>query len=621
MPFSPSAISQFPTAPGVYLMKNSGGTVLYVGKAKNVRQRVKQYFAQGGDGREMIPYLISSVESIETIVVRSEKEALLLENTLIKLHRPKYNALLKDDKHYISLKVNIKHQWPMVRIVRNPGKSKHDGLYFGPYTSAYAARQTLELLQKLFPLRQCSDEELARRTRPCILYDMKRCIAPCVNRCTKEEYDALVLKTVRFLKGQDKEILKELHIEMEQLSEALEFERAATTLRAIRAIERTIEMQAVDHLPGGDLDAFGLFREAEEVSVCQLIVREGRLLGTKHYAFSGVAQNETELLESLLLQHYETEEELPKEILTASVLETQEALEEILSAKKGAGVTLSAPQRGNKRALLEMAIANAEANYRRERDARVLREKMLLEMEEKLHLTRYPTRIECLDHSHLSGSEAVAALVAFTSGEKDKKRYRLYKLRETPAADDYAAMAEVLTRRYRAAKEQEDLPDLLIVDGGKGQLNIALKILSDLDISTVDVIGLAKEGGRHDKGVTLEQIFLPGVRDPILLKSTSPVLFLLQRIRDETHRVAIEFQRKRRSKKTITTQLAEIEGIGSVKQRRLLQHFGSIRGIQAADEAALREVKGLSEANRRAILAFFHPQNLSKMGEEHNTEP
>lgn len=605
MAFDHTSIQNFPAAPGVYIMKNRAGVVLYVGKAKNLRVRVKQYFVPGRDGREMVPHLVAKVDAIETIVVTSEKEALLLENTLIKQHRPHFNALLKDDKTYISLKVNTKHEWPMVRLVRYSGKPKADGLYFGPYTGAYSARQTLELLQKLFPLRQCSDQELASRTRPCILYDMKRCIAPCVGRCSHEEYGDFVQQTIKFLRGQNTEVLKELKRQMELASDSLDFERAAHFLQTIRAIEKTVEAQHVDHLRGGDADAYGIFREGEEVALSQLLMRSGKVVGNKNYAFSDLAQEDHELLESFLLQQYESADGIPREILVPVRLEGAAAIEEILSGRKGQNVLVHHPQRGDKRALVEMAIANAQASFRKERDAKVLREKILLELEESLRLTRYPRRIECLDNSNLSGSEPVSALVAFTEGEKDTKRYRLYKLKPAVASDDYAAMSEVLTRRYRRAKEEDHLPDLLIVDGGKGQLNLAVKILSDLDISTVDIIGVAKEQGRHDRGVTSEQIFVPHARDPILLKSTSPILFLLQRIRDEAHRFVIAFQRKRRTKQTITTELDQIEGIGPAKRRTLLRHFGSVRALRAADEVAIRNVKGLSEANVQSLLKFI----------------
>jgi len=588
-------------------MKNKKGAVLYVGKAKNLRQRLRQYFVSGGDGREMVPYLIVQVESIDTIIVSSEKEALLLENNLIKQHRPKYNALLKDDKSYIALKVNHKHRWPMLKLVRYRGKAEPDGLYFGPYTNAYAARQTLDLLQKLFPLRQCSDQELVRRTRPCILYDMKRCIAPCVEKCTKAEYDKYVEKTVRFLRGQDKEVIRELYAEMENFAENLEFERAGATLKTIRQIEKTVEGQLVDKPLGGDADAMGIYRQGEEVIISQLLFRDGRLVGCRHYDFVKIAQDDVELFESFLLQHYTQLSDLPHEILLP--VDVNPTLAEILSTDRSRKVSVYSPQRGNKKSLVKMAVLNAEATFQKEKDEETIREKRLLEMQERFRLTRYPRRIECFDTSNIAGSEPVAALVAFTDGIKDSSRYRKYKVKSTEVPDDYGAMMEVLTRRYKRAKEENNLPDLLIVDGGKGQLNVALKVMSDLNVISVDVISLAKEQGRHDKGMTAEQVFLPNVKDPILLKKTSPVLFLLQQIRDEAHRFAITFHRKRRSKKMLQSALDEIPGIGPAKKKALLRYFGSVKKIKLASIEELEQVVGISFSNAKTIHEYFVVKN------------
>lgn len=605
MIYDSQQIDLFPTKPGVYVMKGRRGVVLYVGKAKNLRQRVKQYFIPGRDSRAKVPFLVAQIESIEIIVVTSEKEALLLENTLIKEHLPRYNVIFRDDKTYISLKISHKDHWPSVDITRYKGKPKNDGTYFGPYTSAHAARQTLDLIHRVFPLRQCSDQEFARRTRPCILYDMKRCVAPCVGRCTKEEYDAHVKHVIQFLKGQDKEIIQALREEMQRASDALEFERAATILNTLRYIEKTIESQNVVKVGGGDSDIFALYREAEEVVISQMIYRKGHLMTTRNYSFSESAQEDSELLESFILQRYDQEENLPEEVLTAVPLEDAAAVEEILSGLRGKRVTVHVPQRGDKARLVEMAKANAESAYRREKDAKAVAEKMLADMQEQLRLTHFPNRIECFDNSHLAGTEAVSALVAFTEGVKDSKRYRLFKLKETAASDDYGAMQEVLRRRYRKAKEENNLPDLLIVDGGKGQLNAALKVLEELDIVTIDVIGVAKEQGRHDKGSTAEQVFLPNIKDPIRLKSTSPVLFLLQKIRDEAHRFAITFHRKRRGKATVRSALDDVIGIGPKKRQLLLRHFGSVARLKEASEVQLREVPGISEANVKALLAFF----------------
>lgn len=608
MTFDIKKIDVFPLQPGVYLMKDVEGCVLYVGKAKNVRQRVKQYFIPGRDGRIMVPYLIAKVCNVETIVVTSEKEALLLENTLIKKHQPKYNALLKDDKTYIALKVTHRDEWPTVQIVRYRGTPEPDGLYFGPYTSAHAARQTLDLLNRLFPLRQCSDRELAQRKRPCLLFQMGRCAGPCDGRCTKAEYDRHVQRVIKFLKGKDKEVLKELYEEMKACAERLEFEKAGELHHSIRQIEKTIEQQHVDRPHGGDFDALGIHRHGQDVVLSQLLFRSGKLTGSRHFTFKRIVEDDTELLASFILQHYPTLEDIPPEILLPVHLEESTSLEEILS--KSHRVTLHHPQRGDKKVFVEMAQTNAEALFRMETPPGVPEEKALLEMQEKLGLRRYPSRIDCFDNSHMGGSEPVSALVVFVEGKKASKLYRTYRLREQGKPDDYAAMREVLARRYRRGKEEGDLPDLLIVDGGKGQLSSALQILNELEIYDMDVFGLAKEEGRHDKGSTSEQIFLPGQPNPILLPPHSPILFLLQKIRDEAHRVAITFQRKRRSKQTVRSALDDVPGIGPAKRKALLSHFGSLKAIRAASADALKEVKGISTANIQAIHTHLNKELL-----------
>jgi excinuclease ABC subunit C len=611
MTYDVKKLDSFPTHPGVYLMKSQHGTVLYVGKAKNLRQRVKQYFAPGGDGRIIIPYLIARISSIDIIVVASEKEALLLENTLIKQHRPKYNALLKDDKTYIALKVNNKHKWPMVQLVRYKGRPEPDGIYFGPYTSADAARATLDLIQRLFPLRECSNQELARRTRPCILYDMKRCIAPCVNKCTKEEYDHYVESAIKFLRGQNKDILNELYDEMSRLAEALEFEKAELVLKKIRQVEKTLEGQRVDKPLGNDADVIGIYRQGAEVILIQLYIRGGKLSGSHHYNFANIAEDDTELLASFLLQHYQKLSELPVEILLPVELSESETIAEILAADKPRKVRIHSPQRGEKRSLIEMAFLNAEATFKKEKDLKAIKEKILFEMQEHFHLLRYPRRIECFDNSNISGKEPVSALVAFTDGEKDKQRYRKYKVKTVTTPDDYATMYEVLMRRYTRAKEENDLPDLVIIDGGKGHLNVAIKVFAELNIITVDLISVAKEQGRHDKGSTAEQVFLPNIKDPIMLKRNSPMLFLLQEIRDEAHRFAITFHRQRRNKQTLRTALLDIPGIGPAKSKALLRHFGSVKKIMEATFEELKQVKGISKANIDAIIILKSSTELS----------
>jgi excinuclease ABC subunit C len=602
MPFDPRTLTLYPDQPGVYLMKNAGGLVLYVGKAKNLRARLKQYFSVGGDRREMVPYLTAQVETIDTIVALTEKDALILENNFIKQHRPKYNVLLKDDKTFISL-VLTRHKWPMIRLVRYKGKPKDDGIYFGPYTNALAARQTFDLISRLFPLRQCSDSELASRTRPCLLYDIKRCIAPCVNKCTEEEYGHHVTAATRLLKGQDKEVLKELQRRMEEAAEELEFEKANACLTMIHQIDHVTQVQHVDNPAAKDCDVLGLYREADAVMIALLIFREGKIIGSEHFSFHLIASNDGEVLESFILQYYKYQPKIPAEILVPCELWQAEALGEILSESAGRKVAVLTPQKGKKRDLVEMGLRNAKALFVREQDARSLKEKMLLDLQETLQLTRFPRRIECFDTSNISGTDPVASLASFVHGERDKSNTRLFKIKTAVTADDYTAMKEVLRRHFVREKEKNDFCDLLIVDGGKGHLNLALQVFLDLGIASVDVIAVTKEEARHDKGLTQEKVYVPHSKDPLLIDPRSPLLFLLQRIRDEAHRLAIEYHRKRRSKRTLASALDDIPGIGPVKKTRLLKHFGSVKGIKTATQEELAKV--LNQKDLEVVIRWI----------------
>jgi excinuclease ABC subunit C len=625
------SFDKYSTEPGVYLMKNQKGDVIYVGKANNLRQRIKQYFLPGRDDRAMIPYLTAEVAKIDIIVVTTEKEALLLENTLIKKHQPKFNALLKDDKTFISLMINHKHPWPMIQLIRSTGKQKKDGLYFGPYTSTYAARQTFDLMAKVFPLRQCSDQELKRRTRPCLLYGIKRCIAPCVGLCTQEEYQSVVGKAIDFLKGHDKNLVKELKAEMEKASVALEYEKAAALLQTIQQIEHITQGGGiVARLGGKNYDAIALYRQGKEVVLAQLFFQDGNLVGSEHYTFSEIAETDEEICASFLLQYYLQKLPRPQEILLPVELADQEILQEVLE------IALLYPQKGDKKAVVALAEKNAKELFAQEKDENDLTDKMLLDLQESLGLLRFPERIECFDTSNIAGSDFVAAMVAFTHGKYDKKRGRLFKIRDipkgalfinssldsgkrgkaaagripdefmkgAPKGDDYAALRQVIFRRMKRAKEENDLPDLIIVDGGKGQLAEAMAVLKELDIATVDLISIAKEEGKHDKGLTQEKIFRPGHPAPLLLPLHSPLLFLVQRIRDETHRRAIGFHRLRRKKRVVTSLVDEIPGIGPVKRKRLLTHFGSLQRILAASDEALAEVQGITSKDIAQIKAF-----------------
>lgn len=598
MTFDTKTLQHYPKESGVYLMKDQQGQVLYVGKAKNLQVRLKQYFLKGHDEREMIPYLIAQVVEIQTIVVPTEKEALILENNLIKKHQPRYNVLLKDDKTYVHLMLSH-HPWPLLKIVREKSTKKKKGSFFGPYTSAKAARQTFDLISRVFPLRQCSDSELANRTRPCLLYDIKRCIAPCVGKCTKAEYENHVKRVKKLLLGQDKTVLKELKQKMEKASEKLEYELAAEYLEMIQQIEHIQQIQHVDHAAGDNTDVLGLVRDGDFLIIALLQFRQGKLVGSEHFTFTRIVSEDEDVLATFLFQHYLKEKDLPKKIYVPKVLPNQRVLEELLSMK------ISTPSRGDKFKLLEIAHQNAKSLMAREKDARSLQEKRLLDLQETLGLTRFPRRIECFDTSNLSGDEPVACMITFVNGKREKKFTKLFKIRDQEKPDDYAAMRQALERHYTKQKKENDFCDLLVLDGGKGQLNIALKVLEELNIASIDVIALTKEKARHDKGLTKEKIYLPHQKDPIQIEMRSPLLFLLQQLRDEAHRAAIQFQRKRQRKKTFESPLDSLKGIGPVKKKKLLMHFGSVKKLREAEEEEFDKIPGLTQKDREVLKKFL----------------
>jgi excinuclease ABC subunit C len=461
------------------------------------------------------------------------------------------------------------------------------------------------LILRLFPLRQCSDVECASRKRPCLLFDIKRCIAPCVGRCTQEDYQKLVDGAIRLLKGQDKELIKELRSAMEEAAYRLDFEQAGELLRMITQIEHVTSVQHVDNPFAKDCDVIGLHRQADAILIVILQMREGKMIGSEHFSFHLIASNDEEALESFLFQNYRLRPTPPPKILLPFPIANGQSLAEILSESQQKKIEISFPQKGKKRDLIEMAERNAKALFCRELDERSLREKMLLDLQESLQLVRFPRCIECVDTSNISGTDPVASICAFVNGERDKRRTRLFRIKSAKTSDDYSSLKEVLHRHFSKEKKEGHFCDLLIVDGGKGQLHCALDVFQELGIASIDLIALTKESARHDKGLTQEKVYLPHKKEPIRIDPRSPMLFMLQRIRDEAHRLAIEFHRKRRGKRTFQSQLDEIEGIGPIKRRRLLNYFGSVRAIKAASKENLRHVDGLTRTDIERLWSFI----------------
>jgi excinuclease ABC subunit C len=590
-----------PKKPGVYLMKDCAGQVLYVGKAKNLHRRIAQYFVPGRDSRPQIPLLIAKVDQIETIVVSSDKEALLLEHTLIKKHKPRYNFLLRDDKSYACLEIT-KHEWPALKLVRSKDVKKNANI-FGPYPSGYSARQILNLLHRLFPLRECSDYVLNNRTRPCILYQINRCIAPCVQKCTHEEYDVFVNQVRKFLKGQDSSILKDLRAKVKEASENMEYEKAAHYLATIRHIEALLEKQNVVKEATLNADVLGLYREGEIAMLSLLTYQKGHLIDSRNFPMENEIEEDPELFGSFIAQNYLGEESLPHEILVPSLPALSSILSALLSETSSHQVKISVPQRGTKKKLLDMAYENAKSTFSKEKKKAQGTEDLLLDLKEELSLTLYPELIECFDNSHLSGSNPVSVMVSYVNGSYEKSRLRKYHLNPNQIFDDLKGMEEVLLRRYQNTDLQ--LPDLISVDGGKTQLNIVLKVLNQLNIVNVDVIALTKEAGRHDFGTTQERIFLPNQNEPILLPKHSNLLYFLQNIRDQAHKSVLFFQRKTRSKTTFKSALDDIPGIGPKKKKALLAHFKSPKQVQEASEEDLKHLSCLSPKDIKNIKEFF----------------
>lgn len=587
-------------------MKDESGSMLYIGKAKNLRKRIQQYFTPARENRIMIPYLVKKISSIDFIVTLSEKEAFILENSLIKKYQPKYNILLKDDKTFLSITINVNHTWPYPRLMRYKGTPPRDVLSFGPYISAARARRTLEFIQTLFPLRQCSDNELARRKRPCILYDMNRCIAPCVGKCTAQEYKLLVNEVIQLLQGKNKKIITALYAEMKKESDTLHFEKAKSILEKIQDLEYLAQNQSSIIYPSiSNSDVIGISREGSQALITQFSVRNESLIHFQYYTFPDVITSNSELLKNFILQHYESHSDPPKEILLPEKVSDDKILQEVLKERQRRTITLTYPKQGVKYNLIAMAKQNARAMHEQVHERMQRLESILLDLEEKLFLNQCPLHIECFDTSHTQGSFIVAARVTYIDGKYDKKRTRLYQIKAAQKGDDYSALREVLTRRLIRAEETGDFPDLILIDGGRGHLNIGLQVLQDLNIAAVDMISMAKDLSKHTKGLTQEKIFLRKQKDPLILPLHSPSLFLLQSIRDTAHRVAIQYHRKKRVTDMKQTVLSTIPGIGRKKIQQILSYFGSIKNLQEASQEELAKVPKLTKKDRQILWQFI----------------
>jgi excinuclease ABC subunit C len=650
-------IEELPPEPGCYLMKDRRGEVVYVGKAASLRSRVRQYFdAGGGDDRIFIPLLEDLLGDVEVIVTRSEKEAVLLENELIKKHRPRFNVRLRDDKDFIVLRLDERHPYPRLEVRRAREKRTAGARYFGPYSSASSIRETLRIVNRHFQLRTCTDHVLDHRKRPCILFQIQRCPAPCVYEIPPGEYRQSVEDAVEFLEGRESELVERLRARMDEAAAAMRYEDAARLRDQLQAVERSLEKQRVLMADRADRDVVGLYREGPDLVVQVLSMRGGKLQDSRSHPFREQEFPDEEILSSFLSLYYE-QNPAPDEVLVPLEPAAGEALADVLAERRGRKVRLLTPQRGAKADLLDVAARNAEQGFRswHEKDER--REEAMQALVRSLHLARPPRWMECYDISTFQGALAVGSGVSMKDGEPDKGNYRRYKVKGVAGQDDFAMLHEVITRRLRRAIAEGSFPDLVVIDGGKGQLNAALAAAKDLGLSTspvtgipgapfVEMVGLAKSrlvetaalgttrvvgrrarrAGRPGRAGLVadaaeakergfvselarspERVFLPGRKDAVVLRQNSAELFLLARLRDEAHRFAITFHRKLRRERNLQSSLEEIPGIGEGRRKALLRHFGSLRRVRDATAEELAAVEGFGPRQARVVHEFFHP--------------
>lgn len=630
-------LETLPTQPGVYLFRDKKGVIVYVGKAKSLRSRVRSYFHAGGsDTRAFIAELDRTLGDIDTVVTQNEKEAAILENALIKEQLPRFNVKLRDDKEFLLLRIGTDHPWPRLTVVR---RSAEDGArYFGPYPSATAARRALHLINKHFQLRTCSDVELDARQRPCLQYQIKRCPAPCVYDVDHGFYAEQVRAVALFLDGRHDELTAELTEKMSLASQALSFELAAVHRDQLRAIEGVREEQRIVSVDGADRDALGLFRDGALVEIARLRVRAGRLADVSTFSLGPTELPDEEIVAAFVGQHYgrglassgderapassPPARAIPREIVLPLEPEGTRGIAEWLTERAGHKVSLLVPKRGVRAELLALASENAAHAFAEKRRAEGSVEARLADLRERLRLPTLPRRIECCDISHLGGEDTVGAVVALRDGELDRGRYRTFHVRGAgggvAAGDDYAAMYEVLARRFRrgvraranraegveAAGAEWELPDLFVVDGGRGQLGVALAAAHDLGLHDLTLVGLAKERETVAGEALVDRVYLPGQKNPIPLRN-APALLLLARLRDEAHRVSNRARERIGKARRLRSVFDDVPGLGPVAKKALLSRFSSRDAVQRASDEELLAAPGITRRHIRALRVAF----------------
>ncbi len=619
-------LARVPTGPGVYIMRAADASVIYVGKAANLRSRVRSYFGSPSSMEGKTRALSEAIADFEYVLTHTEQEALHLEAELVKRHQPFFNIRLKDDKHYPYLKVDLADPWPRVYITRRVEK---DGArYFGPYANAGSVRRTLDIVNKLFPWRSCTKTITGTDPRPCLDYYINRCIAPCTSYCTKAEYDEVIRQVILFLEGRTDQVVRELKRQMQDESKAMQFERAARIRDQVQAVERVTERQTIASTKPADEDIFGLARGDDDAVVQVLFVRGIKMVGVDSFTLAGTKdETDGDVMASFIKQFYESATYVPKRVIVPLDLPEQELIESWLAERRGSNVDLLVPRRGEKRRLMEMAANNARETLDMARVKWMAdsgKTRTALEgLQEALDLPAPPRRIECYDISNIQGSSSVGSMVVAIDGHPRPREYRRFRIKTVEGANDFASMAEVLRRRFHRAREQvlrdagaeapeagpapddartrqrdddsfADLPDLVIIDGGKGQLAAVLDVMREMGVKGIPTVGLAKQ---H------EEIFVQDVSEPVVLPRNSQALYLVQRIRDEAHRFAITYHRAVRKKSGFQSALDTIPGVGPRRKKALLKKFGSVRGIRDASLEDIASTVGFTAALAAKVKA------------------
>ena len=598
-------LAAVPLQPGVYLHRDSAEKVLYVGKSASLRNRLRSYFGSKKNLDAKTLELVSRIDDFEYIVTESEQEALLLENSLIKEHKPKYNIRLKDDKTYPYIKVDLSEDFPRVYVTR---RTANDGArYFGPFASAGSVRKTLDLLKRLFPYRSCTKAITGNDSRPCLEYHIKRCVAPCTGYASRIDYSEVIAQVVMFLEGNTKEVVLNLKTTMLEASDNLEFERAGALRDRLKAIEKVYEGQNVVGLGREDLDVIGAAYGGEEAWVEIFFIRQGKLIGRDHFTMSGTREEDGhEILARFIEQFYSSASHVPRRILVPETISGKEMIASWLQTKRSGPVEIAIPQRGAKRRLINMVTTNAAQGLEQLKlkwiSDSTRMETAMSELQEELNLPQPPQRIECYDVSHIQGTNTVASMSVFQDGKPLSSNYRRFKIKSHSGNDDFASMREVLTRRFKRLKNARDggeenasfatTPDLVLIDGGKGQLSSALEVMLYLGLQDIQLASIAKRE---------EEIFLPDAAEPVIMPRNSQGLFLLQRARDEAHRFAVTFHRNLRGKSSVKSALDLVPGIGPKRRKILIRSFGSVKGIREASEDQIAAAPGMTAKVARQI--------------------